>query len=89
MSATTEQPSTERSLNEKMADAIRSVIRREDLQQNWVGIASGLGPDELSRRMTSKVSFDTADIDHVARALNMDPFDLWHLAIDGTEDGTH
>ena len=86
MSATTERLVDVRGTNAKIADAIRWVIQREDLLQNWVGVASGLGPDELSQRMTGKVPFDLDDVADIARALNMDMFGLLHLADDVADD---
>jgi len=86
VSATTERLVDVRGTNAKIADAIRWVIQREDLQQNWVGVASGLSPDELSRRMTGKVPFDLDDVADIARALNMDMFGLLHLADDVADD---
>ena len=60
------------------SETIRAWIRDRDQMHAWVAVAVGLGPDELSARMTGKVAWEPEVVADVSRVLAVSEDTFWH-----------
>ena len=61
----------------RITQVIRNHVEALPIGQNEIAVAAGYGTNELSELMTGKRRMDLEDVARIARALGMDPFDLF------------
>ena len=58
-----------------------SVLRaRHGRTQGWLAEALGVSPATISHRMNGRTKWDTDDIEEIAKAFDLSPFDLIRVA---------
>lgn len=59
-----------------LSRSVSALLARAGRSKGWLAAEVGRSPAWLSGRLSGRTAFDTDDIDLIAQALGVDPFDL-------------